>query len=398
MKIIADENIPLVEAFFGELGEIQRLPGRTMTVEQVKDADVLLVRSVTSVNQQLLEGSRVRFVGTCTIGIDHLETEWLTAQGIGYSSAPGCNANSVVEYVFSALSALDIPWWQQSVGIIGCGNVGGSLYRRLTSLGVDCSVYDPLLASGSIRDLTDLEQVLQADIICSHAPLTRTGDFPSYHLLNEHNLKLIKPDATLISAGRGAVIDNQALLNLLEPEKSLNVVLDVWEPEPALNPELLQRVDLGSPHIAGYSFDGKVAGTAMIYRALCKQLALDAADQTGVPSAQELIIDLTDEAGSAEQLLQAAILGAYDIRKDDHRLRDMVDAGADIGEGFDQLRKQYPTRREFSQWTVRLTQSQADAEMTFGTGNGAEKKPLNNVLAAMGFICNRAIPRLEERE
>lgn len=392
LKIVADENIPAVETYFGHLGEISRYPGRQLQREQLKDADILLVRSVTPVNEQLLAGTPVQFVGTCTIGTDHLDIDYLQQQGIRYSSAPGCNANSVVEYVFTALAALEVPWWQSCVGIIGCGNVGGHLYRQLKKLGLDCRVYDPLLAPGSIEDLTDLNSVLGADIICVHAPLTKTGDHPSFHLLGETELAQLRQGATLISAGRGAVIDNQALLKLLPQRQDLRIALDVWEPEPGLDSRLLEAVELGSPHIAGYSLDGKVTGTAMIYNAVCDHLGIAAAAESEGLAVEDLMIDLTAMSLShnAEALLQTAILGAYNIRGDDQRLREMIQQSESHEArclGFDLLRKHYPERREFRHWQVKLTSAQAALTLEFinAEKTRTEKKPLSNLLAAMGF-------------
>lgn len=387
LTIVADENIPGLDQYFAALGEIRRYPGRNLSAEQVRDADVLLVRSVTQVNAALLNASTVRFVGTCTIGTDHLDIGWLNASGIRWSAAPGCNANSVVEYVFSALVALSVPWWQQRVGIIGCGNVGGALYRRLTSLGVRCRVYDPLLPPDSVADLASLTDVLAADIICVHAPLTQTGEQPSLHLLGERELAQLRTDAVLISAGRGAVVDNQALLQLLQTRRDLRVVLDVWEPEPQLNPALLDKVALGTPHIAGYSDDGKLTGTAMIYSALCQCLGLPCEPLSIAPVIVQQL-NLTDAASDASQLLQAAILGAYDIGQDDRRLRTMVQdvaAGHEtIAAGFDRLRKGYSGRREFHGWELLLTAEQLATTLPSCDQSTAEKS-LSKVLATLGF-------------
>ncbi len=242
MKLVADENIPLVNEFFGHLGEIKRLPGRTLTAADVRDADALIVRSVTRVDRQLLEGSQVKFVGTCTIGVDHLDQAYLAERDIAWSSAPGCNANSVVEYVYAALAHLDINWLHGRFGIIGCGNVGGLLYRRLKAQGVDVCCYDPHLSPAQNPDLVSLDEVLACDLISMHTPLVNGGDHPSFHLLGAAQLAQLKPGAVLINAGRGAVIDNQALLSVLRARPDLRLVLDVWEPEPAISLDLLGRL------------------------------------------------------------------------------------------------------------------------------------------------------------
>lgn len=355
MKLVADENIPLCEAFFGGFGEIVRLPGRQMTAAQLADADALLVRSVTRVDAGLLAGSCVRFVGTCTIGTDHLDTAWLESAGITWANAPGCNANSVVEYVYAALAALDINWRQRCFGIIGCGNVGGLLYRRLRAQGVDCRCYDPFLTPADNPDLAPLEEVLAADVVCLHTPLTTAGPHPTHHLLDAGRLRQLRPGAVLLNAGRGEVIDNGALLARLREGVDLTVVLDVWEPEPQISLSLLDRVALGTPHIAGYSLDGKLMGTAMIYQALCRHLGVEPRLQLArlAPAVSDSRRRL---AGGRWGDLGELIASVYDIRADDARLRALataVRAGeADLAQGFDGLRKHYPVRREFHNYTV----------------------------------------------
>lgn len=356
MKIVADENIPLVEAFFQDLGDILRLPGRQMRPEDVADADALLVRSVTQVNAGLLSGSAVNFVGTCTIGVDHLDADYFVAQGIHYASAPGCNANSVVEYVYAALCHLDINWLSRKVGIIGCGNVGGLLHRRLRAQGVECYCYDPFLTAEQNADLASLEAVLACDIISMHTPLTTGGPHPSFHLIGARELEQLKPGAVLLNCGRGPVIDNQALLKHLHTDRDLQVVLDVWEPEPEISQPLLARVALGTPHIAGYSYDGKLKGTEMIYQALCRHLAVEP-----LKTVSDLVQPLADNAltvtaPDAWSTVKALIPRVYDIAADDRRLRELsaqsLAGSANFATGFDLLRKHYPVRREFHNYRV----------------------------------------------
>ncbi len=367
MRIVADENIPLVNECFGELGEIIRLPGRDMTNADLQGADALLVRSVTQVNEALLRDTPVRFVGTCTIGVDHLDTDYLEQQGIGWSSAPGCNANSVVEYVYAALAHLDVDWLGKRVGIIGCGNVGGRLYSRLKAQGVECRVYDPFLSAEQVPDLTSLEAVLGCDVVCMHTPLTRSGPHPSFHLIGTEELRQLAPGAVLLNAGRGAVIDNQALLSHLESGADLRVVLDVWEPEPDISRPLLARVELGSPHIAGYSYDGKMQGTFMIYEALCRHLGREPGKQLDSlrPAVEDPERVLAE--GDVWSALKDLIPQVYAIAEDDRRLRDLAASAergeADFAKGFDQLRKQYPKRREFGNYQVSAVSKEADARL-----------------------------------
>jgi len=344
MKIVADENMPLVREFFAPYGEVVTYPGRELHAVQVKDADVLLVRSVTRVNSALLEGSSVRFVGSATIGIDHIDQHYLANRNIAFASAPGCNADAVVQYVLSALFRVRPDWLRQTVGIIGCGNVGGRLYRTLKALGVPCRCYDPFLSVEQIPDLCSFDEVLEASILCLHTPLTTAGPHPTYHLLDEQALRRFSPGCLLLNAGRGAVVDNAALLRLM-PEQAWQVVLDVWENEPEISLPLLEQVNIGTPHIAGYSWDGKVNGTRMVRDAFCRWLGRP------VPEQQEPkeMIELIKRASLAK-----AVLAVYDVAEDDRKMREtlLADVGASAV-AFDQLRKDYPQRLEFSHYRVR---------------------------------------------
>lgn len=357
MKILADENIPLVNEFFQSIGKVVTRPGRTMTSDDARDASALLVRSVTNVNKTLLDSSQVNFVGTCTIGVDHLDQQWLQSNDIVFSSAPGCNANSVVEYVYAALCHLDVNWLDKKFGIIGCGNVGGLLYKRLKLQGVDCYCYDPLRTPEGNDDLTSLEAVLSCDIISMHTPLTLTGDHPSFHLINLPELKQLKSGAVLLNCGRGPVINNEDLLHFLAERDDVRVVLDVWEPEPNISLELLAKVALGSPHIAGYSYDGKLKGTEMIYQALCKHLkcTADLSVAQLVPALADNLLHAEQSQSTWEQVKQL-IVQVYSIIDDDKRLRDLALRACNGEEifaiGFDNLRKHYPTRREFHNYQV----------------------------------------------
>ena len=379
LTIIADENIPNAKEYFSVLGDVQLVDGRGLSYQQIKFADILLVRSVTKVDRILLEGptaegSRVRFVATATIGVDHLDTTYLQAAGIGWANAPGCNADSVVDYMLSAFCRLDGLLANllagAEVGIIGMGNVGSRLYHRLSQLNISCRAYDPLIPQNRYPVMTDLDTVLAADVLCLHAPLTREGEHPTFHLLDEQRLSQLKPGTVLINAGRGAVVDNQALKTLLMDRADLCVVLDVWEGEPAIDIELLKRVDLGTPHIAGYSLDGKLRGTEMIFRACCDYLQRDCS-LSELPAASCLTIDV-DCGQSRLSSIKDSVLAMYDIGRDDQNLRGAMFHGLGLhGAGFhhdaedephrlvdnkstafDQLRKNYPVRREFSGYSV----------------------------------------------
>jgi erythronate-4-phosphate dehydrogenase len=366
MKIIADENIPLVHEFFASLGEVITRPGRNLSAADLQGANALLVRSITAVNESLLAGSKVGFVGTCTIGVDHLDQQWLGNNDITFTSAPGCNANSVVEYVYAALCKLDIDWRYKKFGIIGSGNVGGLLYRRLKLQGVECYCYDPLIDAEKNSDLASLEQVLACDVISLHTPLTRTGSHPSYHLLNLAQLNQLKEGAVLLNCGRGSVINNDDLSIFLAQRSDVKVVLDVWEPEPNISQQVLAQVAIGTPHIAGYSYDGKLNGTQMIYRALCQHLNItpELSIQELVPALAENQLHLKSGLSPWAQVKQI-VREVYDIGADHQRLIDVAAKSqknaVTIGDGFDALRKNYPMRREFHNYQVVV--GAADAEV-----------------------------------
>ncbi|KZZ72600.1 erythronate-4-phosphate dehydrogenase, partial [Oleiphilus sp. HI0128] len=268
--------------FFGDLGDIVKLPGREIKAEHLSDADFLIVRSVTKVNRELLENSSVKFVGTCTIGIDHIDTDYLDQQGIRYCNAPGCNANSVVEYVLSCLSILtethSLDLGSVTVGIVGYGNVGSLLAARLEKLGIKFKACDPFLDDDS---LVSFEEVMRCDLISLHVPLSKEGTHPTYHMIDKQVLESLQPEQILINSSRGPVIDNDDLNDFLDHQPQFTAILDVWEREPELNVELARKVFIGTPHIAGYSFDGKVLGTEMVYRALCQFLGLPSRHSSG---------------------------------------------------------------------------------------------------------------------
>ena len=353
MKIIIDQNIPLANPLFGDLGSLVPLPGRKITVDDCRDADILLVRSVTQVSEHLLKESTVRFVGTCTIGTDHLDIDYLNQRGITWANAPGCNAWAVVQYVLSAMAILQADWREKTIGIIGCGNIGGRLYRSLKKLGVACYCYDPLLSSDKQEDLVDFATVLSADIITCHTPLTQSGQFPSYHLLGAAELAALCPNTVLINSSRGPVIDNSALLVELD-KRPLKVALDVWENEPHINEALLRKVALATPHIAGYSLEGKERGSWMIYQALCDFLSIPISEnKLTLLNHEQSLLSVEGPAQLDSVQLNQLLLASYDIRIDDGHLRQFDCYGDNrLGEHFDDLRKTYPSRREYSHFIL----------------------------------------------
>lgn len=353
LRIVADENIPALE-IFESLGPVIRLPGRTMSSVDVAEADVLLVRSVTKVNASLLSGSRVKFVGTATIGIDHLDTDYLNQQGIAWSNAPGCNANSVAEYVLSALchfyrSGLD-QLMGKKAGIVGFGNVGKLVATKLRMLGMQVEAYDPLLNRAMYSPLQSLERVFDADVLCIHAPLTEHGRFPSYHMIASRHWQHLRQGACLISAGRGGVVADDELAAMIIKRPDVRTAIDVWENEPSINWELAEQVTLATPHIAGYSYDGKVEGTHMIYQALLGHF--DRRDRHRSPRhSQRQVIDLKGIPSHLQ--IHHAIQTVYNIASDSERFKALLKAPLhERASLFDALRKHYPVRRECSHYLL----------------------------------------------
>lgn len=378
MRILADENIPLVSQFFGEFGDIAYVPGRTMTADDLKDADILLVRSVTQVNEALLSGSSVKMVATATIGTDHVDLDYLKQHQIGFCSAPGCNAQAVVDYVMSALSVLvdsrGMRFQDLTVGIVGVGNVGALLRNRLEQMQVKVLATDPYKQAEDVGELTSLDDVLTADVVTLHTPLSIDDAHPTKHLINADSLTKMKPDACLINSSRGEVVDNQALLEHMLANEEFEAVLDVWEGEPALNPQLLSCCMLATPHIAGYSLDGKMRGTELIYRGVCEFFGLPVRRKLAqfLPEPGIKKLSFSDQV-PVNQALRTAIRAAYEIRVDDGVMRSRILRAKNEGQIpkiFDQLRKEYPLRRDTT--TLRL-------------GVPAKAQDLTKVLEKAGF-------------
>ena len=351
--------MPLVPEFFGAFGEVVALPGRNIGPEDVREADVLLVRSVTRVDHALLAGSRVRFVGTATIGTDHVDAAALARLGVTLASAPGCNAAAVAEYVLTVLLTLAAEQgWDpagRTLGVVGLGNVGSRLARLAGALGFRVLGYDPFVTLPDVSCCPWHELPARADVLSLHVPLTTGGAAPTRHLLGSGALAALSPGCILVNTSRGAVVDNAALeARLRAAPGALTAVLDVWEGEPVVMPALLDRVRVGTPHVAGYSQEGKWRGTEAIYRALCAFL--------GVPPAlrlEELLAPapprvLQADAGLPLTALLAGVMQqACPIGRDDAALRGSVHA-PDPGAAFDALRKHYPARREFPAYRVAL--------------------------------------------
>lgn len=367
--------MPLVEEIFADFGEVTRVAGRTMSADQVAGADLLLVRSVTQVNEGLLAQAEPKFVGTATIGTDHIDTAYLQSRDIAFSSAPGCNADAVVEYVLSAVFHMaqtqGFDPAERTWGVIGVGNVGGRLQHRLEGLGYKVLLNDPPREAKGETGFVPLTQLLaEADIICMHTPLTRDGEHPSHHLLSTAELSGLNQGAILLNAGRGPVIDNAALFEVKQKRDDITLILDVWEHEPVVDPELAALTEIATPHIAGYSHDGKIRGTFMLYEACCKALAVEQTktleDFLPEPSMREVAVN---DQVTALDLIRLR----YDPYRDDRDLRRTLSGNEELrAADFDRLRKQYPQRREFSSLTV----------------SGVANATLTAQLKALGFKVN----------
>jgi len=356
MKIYADENMPYVQQFFADLGQVQLIDGRQVTAAQVADADVLLVRSVTKVNAKLLaQNPHLKFVGTATIGVDHIDLAYLTSRAIHFSSAPGCNAQSVVEYVLSSLFLLaeqqQKPLQQWTVGVVGVGQIGSRLVKALQALGVKVLQCDPIRAAVETDFAhVDFAKLCQSvDALSFHVPLLKTGSHPTLKLINAQNLQQLPQHVAIINASRGEVTCNQALLAEAKRGVQRPLVLDVWEHEPDILQALVPYTRIATAHIAGHSMEGKARGTEMLYQALCKSMNFNIkhtlTDFCPVPVMEKLQISENFRLSDVQNVCRML----YDVRRDDALFRFHLQ-----GLGFDWLRKHYPPRREYSSLQLQL--------------------------------------------
>jgi erythronate-4-phosphate dehydrogenase len=377
MKIAVDRNIPLAVSAFGALGDVTLLETTAVTPGTVRDASALVIRSETKVGPALLEGSGVRFVGSATIGTDHIDLPYLASKGITFANAPGSNANSVKEYVLAALLTLarrgGFPLRGKTLGVVGVGNVGGRVAAIGRALGMRVLENDPPLArQGGGGRFLPLDSLMEADIITLHVPLTRTGSDPTYRLLDARRIGAMKTGSILLNTSRGAVVETRALEAALRDGHLSAAVLDVWEGEPSIDAGLLRWASLGTSHIAGYSIDGKVNAAGMIRTALCRFLndgsAWDPSREIPPPPVPSIALA---PGGTTEEILGYAVKACYDIEYDDRLLRGLFDVPPEErGRFFMGLRTGYRLRREFSSMNI---------------VPGPARTSLRNVLADVGF-------------
>lgn len=350
MQIVADDKIPFLKGVFEPYAEVHYLPGGAIRQEDLRNADALITRTRTRCNRELLAGTPVRFIATATIGFDHIDAAAMKELEIDWTNAPGCNARSVAGYLAAALTGFQRPLRGLTLGVVGVGNVGRQIVETGEALGMRVLRNDPPRAEreGS-AGFSELAQLLEeSDFITLHVPLERGGAHPTFHLADEVFLNAMKPGAVLLNTSRGEVADNPALKRALLAGTLRAAVLDVWENEPEIDRELLAQVFRGTPHIAGYSADGKANGTAMAVQAVARKFGIEPLYEwrpSALPAPEPATIDLA-AAASPEEQLALACNTACDLLRDDADLR------RDPGR-FEQLRGNYRIRREAPAYTIR---------------------------------------------
>lgn len=350
MKVIIDNKIPFINGIIEGLGEktpkeVIYVPGMKFTPEIVRDADALIIRTRTHCNRELLEGSKVRFIATATIGFDHIDTDYCREAGISWTNAPGCNSGSVEQYIHSTLLLLEkvkgFVLKDKCIGVIGIGNVGSKVCRVAQELGMRVLKNDPPRADKEGKEgFTDLETIArECDVITFHTPLNKEGKYKTYHLADRYFFDSLKKRPVVINTSRGEVIENNALLSALNNQLINEAVIDVWENEPDINLDLLNKVFIGTPHIAGYSADGKANATRMSLESFCRFFEISPNFEINPPVPEITEIIAPTEAD--------AYLQTYDPRKDSEALKRHPEL-------FEQLRGDYPLRRERNAFTFRI--------------------------------------------
>jgi erythronate-4-phosphate dehydrogenase len=354
MKIVIDDKIPYIRGVLEPFADVVYLPGNLTTADVIKDADGLITRTRTICNRETLAGSRVKFIATATIGFDHIDAGYCEAAGIEWTSAPGCNAESVNQYISSALFSYsarrDLVLRDQTIGIVGVGQVGSRVAKTCKTLGMNVLLNDPPRerseGSAQFVDLDIIRQ--QADIISFHVPLNLEGADKTYHMVNESFLSRLENKPLIINTCRGEVFDTGAVNHALGSGDLSGAIIDCWENEPDLNLDLLDRADFGTAHIAGYSKDGKANGTKMTVQAVSRffNLGINNWQPTGVEKPKNPLIELDGKNQSVQDILSKAVLSTYKIKEDDQELR----LNSCL---FEKLRGDYPVRREFDSYSIK---------------------------------------------
>ena len=361
MKIVADDKIPFLKGVLEPLAEVVYLPGQMVNNSHIRDADALLVRTRTQCNEDLLKGSRVKFIGTATIGYDHIDTSWCEKQGITWKNAPGCNASSVSQYIASALLTLSVKLGfslkDRSLGVVGVGNVGSKVVRFAELIGMQVYLCDPprVRQEGACGFIAHDGILRECDLISYHVPLNLGGKDKTYQMINSNFLENANKGTIIINTSRGEVADGNALKDAMRKGTIAGLVLDVWENEPAIDTELMRLCSLATPHIAGYSADGKAKGTSMVVQELSRffKLGVDDWEAGNIPHPPVPEIRIDCRNLSTDEILYRAILHTYAVTGDDSRLREAP-------ERFEKLRCDYPLRREFTAYTLLLEHASED--------------------------------------
>ena len=353
MKFIIDDKIPYIKGALEPFGEVIYLSGPKTTSEIVKDADAIITRTRTICNQQLLKSSSVKFIATATIGYDHINTDYCAKAGIQWTNAPGCNSKSVEQYITSALFVLaEQKGFQlkgKTIGVIGVGQVGSKVAHVCELFGMKVLLNDPPRArtEGSDQFCSLSEIMHKADIITLHVPLNMQGEDATFHLADDHFFEVLERQPIVINSCRGEVLDTLSAKTALKDGQISGLVVDCWENEPDIDRELLEMVDLATPHIAGYSKDGKANGTSMSIQAVSRffGLGIDQWQAQQVELPEKRLIELDGCNLSNEEILAKAVLSTYDIRNDDAALRKNPEL-------FEKLRGDYPIRREYPVYSI----------------------------------------------
>lgn len=355
MKIVTDDKIPFLKGALESFADIVYVPGKLINREILKDADALIIRTRTKCTDALLNGTNIRFIGTATIGFDHIDTHYCDVNNIKWTNAPGCNSSSVQQYVIAALLKLardhQYDLKGKTIGIVGVGNVGTKVEKIAGILGMNVLVNDPPRArkEGSKNFVLLGDLLNESDIVTVHVPLSNAGEDKTYHLFNETSIKKMKKGAWLFNTSRGEVTDSVALKKALMTGKLSGAVTDVWENEPDIDLELMAKTFIATPHIAGYSTDGKANGTAMVVNSLCRFFSLPMKNwypgDIPLPAVAELIID--GKGKTDDDIIREAVFHTYSIEDDDIKLRFSPS-------DFEKLRGDYPLRREFTSYIINL--------------------------------------------
>jgi erythronate-4-phosphate dehydrogenase len=355
IRVVADDKIPFLRGVLEPYCEVLYLPGKQIDNQVLRDADALLVRTRTRCTESLLEGTKVQFIGTATIGYDHIDTGYCERRGIRWVNSPGCNSSSVQQYIAAALvsaaSSHHFSLKDKTLGIIGVGNVGSKIEKLAGILGMNILLNDPPRSRNEDKSkFVNLEILLsESDIVSVHVPLNYTGEDSTYHLFDNSTFSKMKKGAWFFNSSRGEVTDTTSLKRSLHDGKLWGAVLDVWENEPDIDLELLEKAFIATPHIAGYSTDGKANGTAMVVNSFSSYFDLPLRNwyPDDIPAPTHPVMNIDAKGESDEEIIRDIILKTYNPESDDLKLRSNP-------AGFEKQRGDYPLRREFPAYTVNI--------------------------------------------